>query len=538
MTKTLISWGMALTVLCSGLATSCSSSNDEDEGGGNPPAPTVAIAPGNATASTLQFTLTLRDADKCTYLCKEKSAAAPAAAEILSAGKSASASGSITVDQLTSNTAYRLYAIASKGSVNGSISTADHTTLAQPVVKLTPGSVITKTTLTFTAELTDAQSGAYVCFEKTADAVVPTAEAILRDGKPIAASGDITVEELTESTTYLIAAAASNGSILSEVATLEMTTDGPIRFSMQAAGGYKGKPADSSYGEYSVVLADGQAVEVDGVYSTLDAGMAMSFDLYQLIPTNLSSITLPARNYKYAVSKSLSTFHPDKTYCMVNDGKGNLSKIEFKAGTIAVTQSGSTYTFTVNLTTTADEPFEATYTGPIVITDQSGSEPDKLPELEADVTDITYIRALAKYYTDSDQADNCIVHLYDVQPGGLDYGADYLLGAGHMVALDLSTAVSEEMKLQEGVYNLSSTGAPGSYAAGYQTEFMDDMLAVGTYCEKRNDQSLSVYGFINSGTVTISKAGDGYRFVLDMKTDKNHKITGTYEGVVEMTDKR
>lgn len=34
MTKTLISWGMALTVLCSGLATSCSSSNDEDEGGG------------------------------------------------------------------------------------------------------------------------------------------------------------------------------------------------------------------------------------------------------------------------------------------------------------------------------------------------------------------------------------------------------------------------------------------------------------------------------------------------------------------------
>lgn len=537
MTKTIISWGMALSLLCSGLATSCSNS-DEDEGGGNPLAPSVTVEPGNATGTTLEFKLTLRDADKCAYLCKEKTAAAPAAAEILSAGKSVAASGTITVDQLATNTAYRLYAIASKGNVQSAIVTADHTTLAQPAVTLTPGGAITETTLTFTAELTDAQTAAYVCLEKTADAIVPTAEAILRDGTAIAQSGDILVEQLSPSTTYLIAAAVSNGSILSPVASIEMTTDGPARLTQQALGGYLGKPEGSSYGEFRVVLTDGQAVDQNGVYATVEKGMALSMDLYQMAPTKLDAITLPARNYRYATSKSLSTFHPDLTYCMVNDGAGNLTKIEFKAGTIAVTQSGETFTFAINLTTTDDETFEATYTGPIAITDQSGSELEKLPDLEVDVTGISFIRALAKYYTDSDQADQCVVNLYDVQPGGLDYGADYLPGEGHMVSLDLSTAVSAEMQLQEGTYNVSTTGAPGSYAAGTQVEFMETMLPTGTYCEKRDDQNHSVYGFINAGTVRITKSGNGYRFEIDMTTDKGRKVSGTYEGVVEMTDKR
>ena len=92
--------------------------------------------------------------------------------------------------------------------------------------------------------------------------------------------------------------------------------------------------------------------------------------------------------------------------------------------------------------------------------------------------------------------------------------------------------------MQEGTYNVSASGTPGSYEAGRQTEFMDTKLPVGTYCEERNDNFQSFYGFVASGTVTITKSGSGYRFVLDFTTDKGHKVSDTYEGNVEMTDKR
>ena len=75
-----------------------------------------------------------------------------------------------------------------------------------------------------------------------------------------------------------------------------------------------------------------------------------------------------------------------------------------------------------------------------------------------------------------------------------------------MVSLYLTTALSEEMVLQEGTYTVSDTGTPGTYAPGEQIEFMDSMLAMGTYCEERNASNESVYGFITSGTVTRRSA--------------------------------
>ena len=576
MIRSILSWSTALLVLCSGLLASC---DDKDEGGGNPPAPSVTLAVGDTASNTLKFTLTLSDADKCTYVCTKSSEAVPSAEKILADGKSVTASGLITIGDLEPSTTYRLSAVASNGKVNGKVETIEHTTSApdvHPAVVLTPGTP-TSTTLSFTAALTDPETAAYVCLEKTEGTTVPTAEEILRDGTAIAQTGELLVEnlkpatvyliaaavantgvysevetlemetvartpvvtviagtptettlsfhfkltdaekaayvciektdnptippaeeilrdgtdlpvsadaaeirELKPGTTYIVAVAASNKTVYSDVKTVEMTTDqaveGPIVFDRQAAGGYY--PTESSYiGEFLLVLADGETTEAGGVYATTGAGRAMSIDLYQMAESNPNTtITLPARDYRYATNKGLTTFDPVKTYCMVNDGKGNITRTDFKAGTISVN-------------------------------------------------------------SDSATADNCIVNLYDVEPT-ISYGSDYLGQAGHMVSLDLSTAVSTEMQLQEGTYSVSTSGAPGSYAAGYQTEFMDTMLPVGTYCEERNDNFQSFYGFVSSGTVTITKSGSGYRFVLDFTTDKGHKVSGTYEGNVEMTDKR
>lgn len=410
-----------------------------------------------------------------------------------------------------------------------------------PVVTVIAGTP-TETTLSFHFKLTDAEKAAYVCIEKTDNPTIPSAEEILRDGTDLPVSADAAeIRELKPGTTYIVAVAASNKTVYSDVKTVEMTTDqaveGPIVFDRQAAGGYY--PTESSYiGEFLLVLADGETTEAGGVYATTGAGRAMSIDLYQMAVSNPNTtITLPARDYRYATNKGLTTFDPVKTYCMVNDGKGNITRTDFKAGTISVKKAGSTYTITATLTTTDDEEFTASYEGPLTIENKTPSEIPDLPTLDKDVTNLSFIRALGKYYSDSDTADQCIVNLYDVEPT-ISYGSDYLGQAGHLVSLDLSTAVSTEMQLQEGTYNVSASGTPGSYEAGRQTEFMDTKLPVGTYCEERNDNFQSFYGFVASGTVTITKSGSGYRFVLDFTTDKGHKVSGTYEGNVEMTDKR
>lgn len=636
MIKSLLSWGTALLVLCSGLLSSC---DDKNEGGGNPN-PTVTIAIGDAAFNSLKFTLTLKDADKCSYICTKASEAVPMAAAIIADGQSVSASGIVEIGSLEPNTAYRLSAVALKGNINGKVSSIEHTTSApgvHPAVVLTPGKSTTtslaftaaltdpetaayvclekvdgltipaaeeilrdgtaiaktgevlienlkpsttyviaaavantglysevnsivmatgtptpvvtlaagataQTTLTFTVGLTDTEKAAYVCIEKAAGTTVPTAEKILADGTAIAQAGDITVDNLKDGTTYVIAVAASNKEVYSEVKSVEMATDkdlsGPAVFDRQVAGGYYGTPEGKRYGEFLVVLADGEAVGADGIYATIGAGRALSLDLYYFTPLNLDNITLQATTYKYATTQSFGTFHPDKTFCMVNDGKGNISRVEFKAGEIKVTKSASGLTIEATLTTTDDKEFTASYTGPITIEDKTASKIEPLPDLSKNVTGVTFIRALGKFYNnDTGTANDCIVNLYDVEPTvGDDY--DYLMSAGHMVSLYLTTALSEEMVLQEGTYAASTTGTPGTYAPGEQMEFMESMLATGTYCEERNDSYESVYGFITSGTVTVTKVGTNYRFVLDFTTDKGYKVGGTYEGALEMRDKR
>ena len=172
MIKSFLSWGTALLVLCSGLLSSC---DDKNEGGGNPD-PTVTIAIGDAAFNSLKFTLTLKDADKCSYVCTKASETVPTAEQILANGKSVTASGVIEVGNLEPNTAYRLAAVASKGKLNGKVSIIEHSTTApnvRPSVILKAGATTT-TTLTFNAALTDPETAAYVCLEKTEGLTLPT----------------------------------------------------------------------------------------------------------------------------------------------------------------------------------------------------------------------------------------------------------------------------------------------------------------------------------------------------------------------------
>lgn len=530
--------GRALLLVSLTALASCNDDKTEPSGG----TPSVAIGEITPQSDRLTFALTLRDAEKAFYLCLPATESAPSAETLAAQGIPVSQSQTVTVDGLQPETAYTISAVAMQGDRLGSVTTASATTApsdAEPAVKLTPGEATT-TSLSFSLEMQDCARAAYLLIANPEQGQTPDAEEILRSGTTVESDGTHTVNELTPATTYLIAAVSEKDSKRSEVVTIEMATEfdasAPATFDRQVAGFYYGVPAGYNYAEYYVVLSEGEATEQEGIYTTTGAGRTLSIDLYYFEPLS-GDPAITQGSYKYATSKSLRTFDPEKTRCTVNDGKGGIRQIEFKDGTIDVRLSGSTYTITASLVTTDGEEFTGSYTGPLTLENREEEQEQNLPPLEKELTGMSFVRAIAKYYNNDETTDQCTVELYDVEPGGSD-GYYYLLDAGHKLSVDFLVATGDDAQIVEGTYTVADTNAALTLIPGYEESFLGSTMALGTYCEEYSEERVSTYGFASSGTVTVTRTGDTYSFDVKLKTSKGYRIEGTYEGAIEMYDKR
>lgn len=530
--------GRALLLVSLTALASCNDDKTEPSGG----TPSAAIGEITPQSNRLTFALTLRDAEKAFYLCLPATESAPSAETLAAQGIPVSQSQTVTVDGLLPETAYTISAVAMQGDRLGSVATASATTApsdAEPAVKLTPGEATT-TSLSFSLEMQDCARAAYLLIANPKQGQTPDAEEILRSGTTVESDGTHTVNELTPTTTYLIAAVGEKDSKRSEVVTIEMTTgfdaSAPATFDRQVAGFYYGVPAGYNYAEYYVVLSEGEATEQEGIYTTTGAGRTLSIDLYYFEPHS-GDPAITQGTYKYATSKSLRTFDPEKTRGTVNDGKGGIRQIEFKEGTIDVRLSGSTYTITASLVTTDGEEFTGSYTGPLTLENREEEQEQNLPPLEKELTGMSFVRAIAKYYNNDETTDQCTVELYDVEPGGSD-GYYYLLDAGHKLSVDFLVATGDDAQIVEGTYTVADTNAALTLIPGYEESFLDSTMPLGTYCEEYSEERVSTYGFASSGTVTVTRTGDTYSFDVKLKTSKGYRIEGTYEGAIEMYDKR
>lgn len=530
--------GRALLLVSLTALASCNDDKTEPSGG----TPSVAIGEITPQSDRLTFALTLRDAEKAFYLCLPATESAPSAETLAAQGIPVSQSQTVTVDGLQPEIAYTISAVAMQGDRLGSVATASATTApsdAEPAVKLTPGEATT-TSLSFSLEMQDCARAAYLLIANPKQGQTPDAEEILRSGTTVESDGTHTVNELTPATTYLIAAVGEKDSKRSEVVTIEMATEfdasAPATFDRQVAGFYYGVPAGYNYAEYYVVLSEGEATEQEGIYTTTGAGRTLSIDLYYFEPLS-GDPAITQGTYKYATSKSLRTFDPEKTRGTVNDGKGGIRQIEFKDGTIDVRLSGSTYTITASLVTTDGEEFTGSYTGPLTLENREEEQEQNLPPLEKELTGMSFVRAIAKYYNNDETTDQCTVELYDVEPGGSD-GYYYLLDAGHKLSVDFLVATGDDAQIVEGTYTVADTNAALTLIPGYEESFLDSTMPLGTYCEEYSEERVSTYGFASSGTVTVTRTGDTYSFDVKLKTSKGYRIEGTYEGAIEMYDKR
>ena len=97
----------------------------------------------------------------------------------------------------------------------------------KPTVSLTEGTSTT-TSITFTVTPDEAEKCAYLYakVEENVQVEQPSAETVLKDGVQVSAeqATPVTLSPLDPESTYIVFAAASNGSVLSEVTTLRMET--------------------------------------------------------------------------------------------------------------------------------------------------------------------------------------------------------------------------------------------------------------------------------------------------------------------------
>lgn len=92
--------------------------------------PSATVTAGEATASTLAFTVALTDATSYKYLCLKSSETAPTADEVSTKGTEVTAAGELTLTELEAETEYTLYVVAVNGSTLSEVVTCKGTTLA------------------------------------------------------------------------------------------------------------------------------------------------------------------------------------------------------------------------------------------------------------------------------------------------------------------------------------------------------------------------------------------------------------------------
>ena len=228
------------------------------------PDPQVSLRAGEATETTLSFTVTPKDAKTGAYMWVTAGAEIPAAADILSRGTAVDVSKETvqTISGLTENTEYTIVVAVQSGSVSKVSSPLKMRTLEkqieQPTVTLTAGEV-SQNGVSVKVNSTNAQEVACLIFEGEE---VPTAEDIFEEGEEAEPNTEASIAfaDLEPATTYKVIAAARNegATVLSDV--LEMTTAPEEEVTIAVINGRRW--GETNYG-FQMQLSDGRYLFLD-----------------------------------------------------------------------------------------------------------------------------------------------------------------------------------------------------------------------------------------------------------------------------------
>ncbi|MGM9748654.1 MAG: PL29 family lyase N-terminal domain-containing protein [Candidatus Cryptobacteroides sp.] len=225
--------------------------------------PSVTLAAGEATTTTLSFSVALDNAESYKYILT--SGEAPTAETVVAEGKESS-EASLTFSELTPDTEYTLYVVALGEKENSEMkSVAAKTVALNPTAAVTFVSA-TATTAKFTVATTDASSYKYLVVK---DETVPTLEQLTNEGT----AEELVVEGLEANTAYTLYLAAVNGSLSSEIISTAFQTADYANIYEKYINGLDVKFGDitinkTTHGDATLITAESEnkVLESVGVY--------------------------------------------------------------------------------------------------------------------------------------------------------------------------------------------------------------------------------------------------------------------------------
>lgn len=425
--------------------------------------PKISLTAGEVTETTISFTATPADAEKCAYKVVLATEELPTDAVVLAQGVQieAKAESKQTVSDLQPGTEYVVVVAVQNGPKQKS-ATLEMTTVEPQIpaatISVTAGEA-TENAISFTIVSADATNVAYIVTDTAFDHEL-SAEEVLEGGVAVETGEvSVTIDELEADTQYYIVAAATNGEegVVSDVVTmttLANETPGEIEWEY-FSGQY--------YNDLNYVIAG----------ATKDGSIEFMFDMY--CPASVGKI-LPEG--VYAAENEDYTFDP---YSYINGQY-------YKEGTITVRHLSEGYEMIFDITTQDNVRYEFSYSGIIEDFDGSGFQNPPLP--------------------DTPQGDFIIKGR---SYGSTNYGI-YVFEEGEQVMfLDAYCPSSTLYILPEGTYEVNGDGdyyVAGQWSTGRQNAKITEGSMVVSHLEQgykivinMTDENGTVYSYTREGNV-------------------------------------
>ena len=395
-----------------------------------------------------------------------------------------------------------------------------------PSVSLAAGEA-GENSLTFTITTANADAAAWVVVKD--GETVPSAAEILETGTAAeTGTSEVSADNLESGTDYVVAAAAGSGSLLSEVATLKMTTGCLASInSTHTAMWYYGEQSEG-INQFLVQLAD---VECDG-YNLRPQDAGHLIRLY-LITEPVADPENPVLTPGTYTAGSEEDYTPGTFVSSIyaEGPSGDVSawtETTVTGGEVTVAYEDGAYTIEARLVIGDgnESVVRGSFSGECLMEDLSDGvryfyediENQKFDWMGMTIYDSNGLGSI------NATAGNCL----------LDENG-YVAGAGYVMTFNLYTpAVSYGDMAFEGTYTVKTEITEYAAYAGYLYDYGSMIMPVGNYITYYGENGASQYvGLITGGAIEISRDGETYTVKsVDLVTSTGCSVDFEYSGAI------
>lgn len=458
----------------------------------------AVLTAGEATGTTLSFTVTPENAETCAYLYYENGVATPDAKMVLANGVAvdAKAASTVTISDLTPSTEYNIVAAVGSGeaAVLSNVLKMSTTAAADPVVTLEAGSA-TRNSISFVVKPQDATSCAFVVLTENE---APAAADVFANGTAVAAKETSiqTVSDLEAGVTYYVFAAVSNGAVSVVSEALEMTTKLNESDIIEI---YGRKWSRFNFG-FNLYTAKGEQAFVDMYLAETSTAGVLPEGEYTVVDLPEPPYYEAEQNCIAAQGSFIRTDRNSEDYVLLQSGR------------IIISHLDNGYKVDVDLTDEAGNRIVGTWEG--YVPPQFEQEPFCNPPIPWH--DYTYETTLT-YVGGQHYSDPGTSFSFWMQTADGPYDIYFNL---------LFPKVMDGI-IPEGLYTLKTTD-------WVSDEEIDELVIFAEEGYHHAQTEGQVYMRLLEGSTLLVEHLDGeYRLTLDIENELKTKIKATWEGVIE-----